>query len=167
MLESRTRGAADCLPTTWVPPRIVSHSLPTPCRTHPTSTRFPRERDTPREQPLPTASSTWTLVSAEVPMDGNTEPLQGPSKQDTLDRGKPPDSPERPPMPTIGVEARSHTPAEELLLGSFFPSRPARGLPVGDGRRVSNPFVNAPASWFFLLMYVKRGFHIVQETLLS
>lgn len=105
-----------------------------------------RERDALKVQLLPTASSTRTSVASEVPMDGNTEPLQAPSKQGTLGGGESQDSPEPPPMPIIGAEARSRTPAEELLLGSFFFSQPAQRLPVGDGHRVSDPRVNASAS---------------------
>ena len=68
----------------------MSCSLPTLfVSTNPTSIRFPGKRETPETQPLPSTSSTWTLVASDGKTDGKTEPRSDPSRRVTLEGGEP------------------------------------------------------------------------------
>jgi hypothetical protein len=61
----------------------VSCSLPTLfVGTYPTSIRFQAKREMPETQPLPSTSSTWTLVTSDGKTDGKTEPRSDPSVGD-------------------------------------------------------------------------------------
>jgi hypothetical protein len=57
--------------------------------THPAASRFPGKREMPVAQPLPSASSTWSLVASDGQPDGITEPRPDAPRQDTLDGGEP------------------------------------------------------------------------------
>ena len=57
--------------------------------THPASTRFPGKRETPEAQPLPSASSTWSLVASDGQPDGITEPRPDAPRQGMLDGDEP------------------------------------------------------------------------------
>ena len=78
-------------------------------------------------------------------MDGNTEPLQGPSKKDTLDGGESQDSLEPPPMPIIGAEAHPHTPAEEVLFGRISHRAGDPPIPVAGPSRSKNNRAASPS----------------------